>query len=67
MTRRRTPIDQPKLDRSWHLARTPPEMDVAEIEYALIRCFEAFGHWQADAWRRSSILARAARRTRCCT
>ena len=41
--------DQPKmLDRSWHLARTPQEMDVAEIEYALIRCFEAFGHWQAE-------------------
>lgn len=42
------PTDQPKLDRSWHLARTPQEMDVADIEYALIRCFEAFGHWQAE-------------------
>ena len=41
--------DTPKmLDRSWHLARTPEEMDVADIEYALIRCFEAFGHWQAE-------------------
>ena len=49
MTRRRPQIEQPKmLDRSWHLARTPREMDVAEIEYALIRCFEAFGHWQAE-------------------
>jgi predicted MarR family transcription regulator len=36
------------LDRSWHLARTPQEMDVADLEYALIRCFEAFGHWQAE-------------------
>lgn len=45
----RKPADQPKmLDRSWHLARTPQEMDVADIEYALIRCFEAFGHWQAE-------------------
>jgi predicted MarR family transcription regulator len=45
----RKPPDQPKmLDRSWHLARTPQEMNVAEIEYALIRCFEAFGHWQAE-------------------
>ena len=26
----------------------PQEMDVADIEYALIRCFEAFGHWQAE-------------------
>ena len=47
---RRTPptTDQPKLDRSWHLGRTPQEMEVADIEYALIRCFEAFGHWQAE-------------------
>jgi predicted MarR family transcription regulator len=46
---RRTADDPPRmLDRSWHLARTPQEMDVAEIEYALIRCFEAFGHWQAE-------------------
>lgn len=42
-------LDAPKsLDRSWHLARTPEEMNVADIEYALIRCFEAFGHWQAE-------------------
>lgn len=45
----RKQADAPKqLDRSWHLARTPQEMDVADIEYALIRCFEAFGHWQAE-------------------
>ena len=44
----RKPSDQPKLDRSWHLARTPQEMEVADLEYALIRCFEAFGHWQAE-------------------
>lgn len=36
------------LDRSWHLARTSQEMDVAEMEYALTRCFEGFGHWQAE-------------------
>ena len=48
MTHRKN-ADTPKmLDRSWHLARTPEEMDVADIEYALIRCFEAFGHWQAE-------------------
>jgi len=44
----RKPSDQPKLDRSWHLARTPQEMEVADLEYALIRCFEAFGHWQVE-------------------
>jgi predicted MarR family transcription regulator len=46
------PREQPgppkSLDRTWHLARTPEEMIVADIEYALIRCFEAFGHWQAE-------------------
>lgn len=36
------------LDRSWHLARTPLEIDVAELEYALMRSFEAFGRWQAE-------------------
>lgn len=45
----RKQAEPPKLlDRSWHLARTPEEMDVADLEYALIRCFEAFGHWQAE-------------------
>ncbi|WP_202313886.1 MULTISPECIES: winged helix DNA-binding protein [unclassified Mesorhizobium] len=36
------------LDRTWHLARTPLEIDVAELEYALMRSFEAFGRWQAE-------------------
>lgn len=36
------------FDRSWHLARTPGEVDVAEFEYALMRAFEAFGRWQAE-------------------
>ncbi len=36
------------LDRHWHLARAPVEMDVAELEYALMRAFEAFGRWQAE-------------------
>jgi predicted MarR family transcription regulator len=49
MRSRRPSNEHPRmLDRSWHLARTPQEMDVAELEYALIRCFEAFGHWQAE-------------------
>jgi predicted MarR family transcription regulator len=49
MTRRRLSNEHPRtIDRSWHLARTPKEVDVAELEYALIRCFEAFGHWQAE-------------------
>lgn len=44
----RSSLDRSSLDRSWHLARSRPEMDVAEMEYALIRCFEGFGHWQAE-------------------
>lgn len=49
MNRRRSPHEPPKaLDRSWHLARTPLETDVAELEYALMRSFEAFGHWQTE-------------------
>ena len=36
------------LDRRWHLARSPIEVDVAEIEYALMRSYEAFGRWQAE-------------------
>jgi predicted MarR family transcription regulator len=36
------------LDRSWHLARTPLEVDVTEAEYALMRAFEAFGRWQTE-------------------
>ena len=49
MTRRKTPRAQPgTLDRRWHLARTPIEIDVAELEYALMRSFEAFGRWQAE-------------------
>lgn len=42
------PSEPAALDRGWHLARTPLEMDVAEIEYALMRCYEAFGRWQAE-------------------
>lgn len=48
MPNRSHPETPKSLDRSWHLARTPEEMDVADLEYALIRCFEAFGHWQAE-------------------
>ena len=40
--------DRTLVDRTWHLARTPLEVDVAEVEYALMRSFEAFGRWQAE-------------------
>ncbi|PSJ62916.1 winged helix DNA-binding protein [Pseudaminobacter soli (ex Li et al. 2025)] len=36
------------FDRTWHLAHTPLEVDVVELEYALMRSFEAFGRWQTE-------------------
>ena len=36
------------IDKSWHLACTPLEINVAEMEFALMRAFEAFGRWQAE-------------------
>lgn len=50
MSRRKTPSDEPPelLDRGWHLARTPLEIAVTEVEYALMRSYEAFGRWQAE-------------------
>ncbi|MEQ9463782.1 MAG: winged helix DNA-binding protein [Haliea sp.] len=36
------------LDRRWHLAETPHEVAVSELEYAIMRCNEAFTRWQAE-------------------
>ncbi|MEQ9393925.1 winged helix DNA-binding protein [Haliea sp.] len=36
------------LDRRWHLAETPHEIAVSELEYAILRCNEAFTRWQAE-------------------
>ncbi len=36
------------IDRTWHLGQTPLEIDVVELEYALMRSFEAFGRWQTE-------------------
>ena len=40
------PETAPDLDRRWHLAGTDHEIAVAELEYAMIRSYEAFGRWQ---------------------
>ncbi|UXU81837.1 winged helix DNA-binding protein [Paracoccus sp. SMMA_5_TC] len=41
--------NQPQaLDRSWHLAASRSEQKVADLEYALMRCHEAFGRWQTE-------------------
>ncbi|MDR3373979.1 MAG: winged helix DNA-binding protein [Ancalomicrobiaceae bacterium] len=36
------------LDRSWHLSRSPGELDLTETEFALMRAYEGFGRWQAE-------------------
>jgi predicted MarR family transcription regulator len=36
------------FDRSWHLSRTPAEVDLTEIEFAIMRTNEAFGRWQTE-------------------
>jgi len=49
MVRTKPPGSQPvKIDRRWHLARTQLEIEVTELEYALMRSFEAFGRWQTE-------------------
>lgn len=50
MSKRKDTLDEHPdlLDRGWHLARTPLEIDVTEVEYALMRSYEAFGRWQAE-------------------
>lgn len=36
------------LDRRWHLAETPGEVDATELEFAVMRTFESFGRWQSE-------------------
>lgn len=36
------------LDRHWHLAHTPHEVNVTELEFALMRVQEAFSRWQSE-------------------
>lgn len=44
------PDTAPDLDRRWHLAGTDHEIAVAELEYAMLRSYEAFGRWQAECF-----------------
>lgn len=36
------------LDYRWHLAETAGEVEVTELEFALMRAFEGFGRWQSE-------------------
>lgn len=38
----------PALDYRWHLADTAVEVEVTELEFALMRAFEGFGRWQSE-------------------
>lgn len=40
--------DYQTLDYRWHLSETDAEVVCSELEFALMRCFEAFGRWQAE-------------------
>lgn len=40
--------DAPGLNYRWHLAETKQEVDITELEFALMRAFEGFGRWQSE-------------------
>ncbi len=43
------PEQEPQnLDYQWHLAQNDAEVVCTELEFALMRCFEAFGRWQTE-------------------
>lgn len=40
--------ERDKLDYQWHLSENDLEITCTELEFALMRCFEAFGRWQEE-------------------
>lgn len=36
------------IDYRWHLAEGGIELEFTELEFALMRTYEAFGHWQSE-------------------
>lgn len=44
-----TSDDRPKTpDYRWHLSENDTEVTCTEFEFALMRCYEAFGRWQGE-------------------
>jgi predicted MarR family transcription regulator len=41
-------LETKAFDRSWHLSRIPAEVELTELEFALMRAVEAFGRWQPE-------------------
>lgn len=48
LERNETDSGEIDFDRRWHLAQTPHEVNVTELEYALMRAGAAFYRWQAE-------------------
>jgi len=40
--------DKHDLNYRWHLSESDSEVICTELEFALMRCFEAFGRWQTE-------------------
>lgn len=40
--------DPQNLDYRWHLSGSDTEVSCTELEFSLMRCFEAFGRWQTE-------------------
>lgn len=40
--------EKDRLDYQWHLSGNDLEITCTELEFALMRCFEAFGRWQGE-------------------
>jgi predicted MarR family transcription regulator len=49
--------DSTDLDRRWHLAQNEHEIDVTELEFALMRVGESFARWQGECFAASSGFA----------
>jgi predicted MarR family transcription regulator len=45
------------LDQRWHLAATPHEVNVTELEFALMRVRESFERWQGECFAAASGLS----------
>ena len=43
-----TDQDPQNLDYHWHLSADETEVACTELEFSLMRCFEAFGRWQTE-------------------
>lgn len=43
-----TDQDPQDLDYHWHLSGSDTEVACTELEFSLMRCFEAFGRWQTE-------------------